>query len=698
MLRKLWDAVLVNVGRIIRLGGIVVVGVVTLTASLFVVAPKVSEIAKSHSFEIPAVTLDPLSERSYVYDRFGNQMATFVSAENRVQVKIEDVPRTVIDSVLAAEDSSFYSHDGVNARSIGRALTANIESGDVAQGGSTITQQVVKNAIVGGEQDFARKIREAVLAVELEDRYTKDEILERYLNTIYLGSGAYGVKAAAEVYFNKTDLSQITWAEGAMLAGIIRCPVSCDPFKSRSQTIARRATVLDALYSTDRITKLDRDVGKFTPLPTEPNLPQQPDDYFLEAVKQQLLDDPRLGDTPTARYNKLYGGGLRVYTTFDQGMYWQAQVARNETLPNHNGDGTFALAPAPSGARRIGTAAMAGVEPKTGAVRFLVGGPGFDRYQFDLSQSSNRQVGSTFKTFVLTEAIRQGLSPSDLIDGSGPCQIPGYPEDDPPGNFGGGRGGTGSLTSQTLKSSNCAFLRLNQIVGPERVAELATRMGITSPLHPENASMALGSDGISPLDMAAAYSVLANEGVRNAPYFIDRVEEADGEVLFAHQAAPERILDVEVARTVTDVLRQNVESGTGTNADIGLQPAAGKTGTTNGPSDVWFVGYTPQLSTSVWIGGTSDNLPLQGVGTSVTGGAIPARTWGAFMREALRGAPIEGFVEPEERTDRPERLCLQIFGGRRCPRSSIIGPDGLTAGSWGDEDDYEGDDDFDGGR
>ncbi|HEX7134292.1 MAG TPA: transglycosylase domain-containing protein [Iamia sp.] len=697
MLRKLRDAVLVNVGRVIRLGGIVVLGVMTLTASLFVVAPKLSEIAKSHSFEIPSVTLDPLSERSYVYDRFGNQMATFVSAENRDPVDIEDVPRTVIDSVLAAEDSSFYSHDGVNARSIGRALTANIESGDVAQGGSTITQQVVKNAITGGEQDFARKIREAVLAVELEDRYTKDEILERYLNTIYLGSGAYGVQAAAEVYFRK-DVEELSWAEGAMLAGIIRCPISCDPFKGRSQTIARRATVLDALYATDRITELERDVGKFTELPTEPNLPQQPDDYFLESVKQQLLDDPRLGDTPTARYNRLYGGGLRVYTTFDQGMYWQAQQARNETLPeNRNlGDGTFALEPAPNGSRRIGTAAMAGVEPKTGAVRFLVGGPGFDRYQYDLSQSSNRQVGSTFKTFVLTEAILQGIPPNSIIDGSGPCDIPGYPEDDPPGNFGGQRGGSGSLTSQTLKSSNCAFLRLNQIVGPDRVAALANRMGITTPLHPENASMALGSDGISPLDMAAAYSVLANDGVRNAPYFIDRVEEADGTVLFSHEMAPERVLPEQVARTVTDILHQNVESGTGGNADLGAQPAAGKTGTTNGPSDVWFVGYTPQLSASVWIGGTSDNLPLQGVGDSLTGGRYPADTWGTFMGYALQGAPVEEFIAPEPRMDRAERLCLPTER-RRCPRSSIIGPDRETAGSrdgFGDDDD----DEFDGGN
>lgn len=658
MLRKLRDAILVNVGRVIRLGGIVVVGVVTLAASVAVVAPRLSEITKSQSFEIPQVDLDDLPERSYIYDRFGNQMAVFVS-ENREQVQIEDVPRTVIDAVLSAEDSSFFSHHGVNARSIARALTANIESGDVSQGGSTITQQVVKNAITGGEQDFARKIREATLAVKLEQEFTKNEILERYLNTIYLGSGAYGVQAAAQVYFNK-DVDELSWAEGALLAGLIRCPVTCDPYKAPSRAAARRATVLDTLYSTHRIDKDDRDLGKLTPLPDRPHLPRQPDDYFVEYVKQQLLDDPRLGDTPTARYNRLYGGGLRVYTTFDEGMYLLAQAARNETLPNHNGDGTFQLAPNPeTGARRIGTAAMAGVEPGTGAVRFLVGGPGFDRYQYNLAISSQRQVGSTFKVFVLTQALIKGYTARDVIDGSGPCgDVPGYPEDRPPGNFGGGSGSMASLEAQTLSSSNCAFLRLNQIVDPKDVAALANRMGVTTPLHPENASMALGSDGISPLDMAAAYSVLANDGVKNPPYTIERVEESDGTEVFAHVPAPEQVVPVQVARQVTEVLEHNVENGTGTRAQLGAQPAAGKTGTTNGPSDVWFVGYTPQLSVSVWIGGTSDNLPLQGVGSSVTGGRIPAATWGTFMRSALAEVPVEQFTAPDMVRWDARILCL----------------------------------------
>jgi penicillin-binding protein 1A len=671
---KVLKVVLTNIGRLIRLALIVGAGLVTLTTAIAVAAPRIAEIAGSHRFERAGISLETLSERSYVYDRNGALLATFVAEENRVQVGLEDVPRTVVDSVLAAEDSAFYSHQGVNARSIGRALTANIESGGVAQGGSTITQQVVKNTIDEDDQDFARKVREAVLAVELEEDYTKDEILEHYVNTVYFGAGAYGVQAAAETYFRK-DVGELSWAEGAMLASIIRCPGSCDPFKSRSRASNRRNTVLDALVITGRLGRTEADLNKLVPLPTEAFEPRQPNDYFVEEVKQRLLDDERLGSTPTARYNRLYGGGLRVYTTFDQRQHLLAVQARNDNLPVSTGDGTFALPPDPlTGLTRFGTAAMAGVEPGTGAVRFLVGGPGFDRYQFDLSQQSNRQVGSTFKTFVLTAAILNGATPNDTVDGRGPCRgIPGYEkEEEPPGNFGGARGGTDTLTEQTLRSSNCSFLRLNQIVGPEKVAEVARSMGVTADLSPENGSMALGTDGISPLEMAAAYSVLANDGMRNPTYFIDRVEEADGDVVFAHRAEPERVLPTEVARQVTSVLEKNVERGTGTRAAIASgQPAAGKTGTTNNAYDVWFVGYTPQLATSVWIGATGGNVRLSfGGGGDLQGGRAPAQMWGAFMSAVTADQPIVEFTPPEPPA-RSQRLCFES-GFRRCTDPSPL--------------------------
>ena len=309
-------------------------------------------------------------------------------------------------------------------------------------------------------------------------------------------------------------------------------------------------------------------------------------------------------------------------------------------MPGNRGDGTFDLGVDTAGALVFGTLAMAGVEPSTGAVRMLVGGPGFDRYQFDLAVQGLRQPGSSFKTFVLTEAMEQGYSPNDLIDGHGPCDdIPGYPVDEPPENYGGSRGGTSTLTSQTLRSSNCAYLRLGQVVGMDKVVDLAHRMGVNSPLDAVPAA-AIGTEEVHPLDMAAAYSVLANDGLRNPAYFIDRVTDVKGRILFEHRAEPERIVSSESARLVTDVLTDNVRSGTGTRARLtNGQPAAGKTGTTQGAHDVWFVGYTPQLSVSVWMGASQGQVPLSFGGGDATGGRYPADTWGRLMNSWYRAVP-----------------------------------------------------------
>ncbi|MBV9953258.1 MAG: hypothetical protein JO291_14990, partial [Acidimicrobiia bacterium] len=405
------------------------------------------------------------------------------------------------------------------------------------------------------------------------------------------------------------------------------------------------------------------------PLPTVPNLPKAPDDYFVEEVKQQLLDDDRLGATPTARFNAVFGGGLRIYTTFDPVLQYTALLARRDSMeqvPGNRGDGTFGLSPNPlTGEDRWGTMAMAGVEPSTGAVRMLVGGPGFDQYKFDLATQGARQPGSSFKAFLLTEAMEQGYSPNDDIDGHGPCNdIPGYPVDKPPDNFGGSRGGVSTLTSQTLRSSNCAFLRLGQVLGMGKVFDLAHRMGITTPLA-DYPSAAIGGlhDGVHPLDMAAAYSVLANDGVRNPPYFVDRVTDSQGRILFEHNAAPQRVVSSESARLVTDVLVDNVRSGTGTRARLTSgQEAAGKTGTTNGASDVWFVGYTPQLAVSVWMGSPQGQVEMS-FGGGATGGRYPAYTWGLLMNSWMKQFPITPFPAPEPRYG---GTCLKMPGQESC--------------------------------
>ncbi len=649
--------------KLLRLVVILALSTVAVTGSAVVIAPYARELAVAHSSDHARISLDPLQERSYVFDRYGNKMATLFYDQNRVQVPLDRVPDTVVEAIIAVEDENFYQHKGVNVRSILRAASANLEEGGVSQGGSTITQQVVKNSIVGDDQDLKRKLREAFLAVELEEQMSKDEILERYLNTVYFGNGAYGVQAAAEVYFGK-DVEALDWVEAALLAALIRNPNDHDPFRYPTVAKERRALALRRLVDTGHLTRAAVGMLDFVPLPTQLNRPRVTGDYFVEHVRLQLLADPRLGATPSARFRTLYTGGLRIYTTYDPIAQHFARVARDATLasiPGDRGDGTFDLGPDPvTGAPRFGTGTIAAVEPGSGAVRVLLGGPGFDRYEYDINTyGGGRQPGSSFKPFVLATALEEGYSPTDLVDGTGPCgDVPGYErEEEPPENFGESRGGIATITSQTLKSSNCAFLRLGQVVGPERVADLASRMGITTPLEPAHASMAIGAQDVHPLDMAVAYSVFANDGVRQEPYFVDRVEDRQDRLLFSHEGGSERVMSTATARLVTDVLQQNVRSGTGTRARLlSGQPAAGKTGTTNGSHDVWFVGYTPQLSVSVWIGSPEGQVSLS-FGGGATGGRYPAETWGIFMSSLLEDTPIEEFAAPPSR---PGGQCIKL--------------------------------------
>ncbi len=662
--------------RILRLVVIMAVGAATVTASVVAIAPQAKGVASAHISDHARVRLDPLAERSYIYDRFGNPLATLHDEQNRVRVKLGAISREVVQAVLAVEDAHFYEHKGVNLRSIGRAFSANLEEGGVEQGGSTITQQVVKNSIVGNEKKLSRKLREAFLAVELEKQMTKDEILERYLNSVYLGNGAYGVQAASELYFGR-DAKDLGWAEASLLAALIRSPVDYDPFRNPDLSNRRRALVFRRLVEVGKLTSVQADLLTAVPLPLQPNRPRPANDYFVEQVKQQLLSDTRLGATPTARYNAVFGGGLRIYTTFDPLAQQAAKQARDATLPNNNGDGTFNLPPDPlTGKARFGTAAMAALEPRTGAVRVLVGGPGFDRYKYDLATQGSRQPGSSFKTFVLTALMEQGYSPTDLVNGRGPCaDIPGY-EEKPAQNFEGSRGGVNTILSQTLKSSNCAYLRLGQIAGLTKVADVARRMGLTTPLEPAYASMAIGAQEVHPLEMAAAYAVLANDGIKNPPYFVDRVTDVQGRILFEHRPAGERVVSEQTARLVTEVLAENVQKGTGTRAQLtNGQPAAGKTGTTQDSSDVWFVGYTPQLSLAVWMGASSGRVSLS-FGGGATGGRYPAATWGMFMNTVLKETPVQAFPAP---LPRPGGKCLRMPFARSCassytPPQSASGP------------------------
>ena len=597
------------------------------------------------------VELSRLAQRSYVYAADGSVLATLHGEENRQPIRLRDVPQHVIDAIVAVEDAGFWVHDGVDARGMLRALRVNVDAGGISQGGSTITQQLVKLDMLTADQTLDRKVEEIVLALRLEDELSKEQILSRYLNTVYFGNHAYGIQAAAETYFG-VSATELGVDQAALLAGIIRNPIVYNPVRYPDKAVERREAALDRMVAEGFLTGDQAGLYKLAPLPTELHqvLPQ-PDDYFVTAVKEQLLRDPHLGDTPEEREQAVFQGGLKVYTTFDPRAQQQAIDAREANLPLT--DGKFPAGTDPeTGDPRFGSAAIVSVDPTNGAVRSMVGGARFGDNQYNLVTQNRRNPGSAFKMFVLATILDQGNSPEDLVDGTGPCKFPnpgGTPNPYEPENFAGSRGGLGTVRTQTLRSSNCAFVRLGQLAGIDNVVDMAHTLGIKSEI-PSEVSIPLGTASLTPLEMASAYATLANDGVYNPPYLIERIDNRAGRTLTSHTPAPARAISSDTARLVTSVLQDNVRSGTGTAAQIGTgHPAAGKTGTHQGSTDAWFVGYTRQMATAVWIGGLGAQFPIVLGGSGITGGLHPASIWGDYMTAWHTGKPVEPFPGPPRR-------------------------------------------------
>jgi penicillin-binding protein 1A len=651
---------------ILRFASITAVAGVGLAGVGLALVPAFQQLGGAGSSDEAAIDLGPLDQRSYVYASDGSLLTTLQAEIDRQPVPLSEIPQHTIDAVLAVEDADFYAHEGVNIRSTLRALLRNVDEGETVQGGSTITQQVVKEELVGNDQTLDRKAREAVLARRLEELLTKDEILERYLNTVYLGNGAYGVQAGAETYFD-VGVADLDIGQSAFLAGMIANPTRFDPVRYPEASKARRDVALQRLVSVGRLTEAERTYISEAPLPAEINqFNPETQDYFVEEVKQALFDDPRLGATREERQNTVFRGGLRIYTTLDPRAQLQATAARNDVLAEIAPEGTpTGLVPIgadpDTGAPRNATGAVVSVEPGTGAVRAMVGGAGFDEDKYNVTTQGTRSGGSTFKIFVLMALLENGYLPTDSVNGGGPCtfrDIPGmFPDPYRVENFGNSGGGGGTITSQTLRSSNCAYVRLGQIVGIRNVVQQAYRMGITTPLD-EVVSMPLGTKEVHPIDMAAAVASIAADGMFHAPYYIDRVEGPDGSVLLAHEPDPRRAASVQSARLAAEVLEKNVISGTGTRARIPGQHAAGKTGTAQEASDGWFVGFTPYLATAVWIGSPADNKPVEIQGTGITGGSFPAEIWGRYMRAWHEGLEEREFEEPEASTRSSKYLRL----------------------------------------
>ena len=519
--------------KFLALGGVIFLTAVVLSVTVVALAPAARQLATAASGDpeqIDVAALDNFAVRSQVYAADGTPLATLHGPENREPVPLTSVPQPVVDAILAVEDADFYEHNGVNFRAITRAFFENVNAGGVEQGGSTITQQLVKNSLLTSERDFDRKRKEVPLAIRLEEQLSKDQILEKYLNTVYFGSGAYGVQAAAETYWG-VDVGSLGYPEAAMLAALIANPVSYDPTLHPQVAYEQRRLALERMVSLGKLTRDDADRYRTAPLPVrrcadadqskplscgDVKLPAA-DNYFVEEVKQRLLDDPVMGATREERVARLFDGGLRIYTTLEPSAQLAAEQATAQVTPQND--------------KGI-TAALVSLDNRTGAVRALVGGPGYDRSEYDVATlEPGRQTGSSFKTFVLLTALEQGNFPFDTIQGGGSFPCPGCEQNpykvDGPG---------GTLTYVTTKSSNGAFVRLGQVVGLQNVIDLAGRLGVTNPnFDPKQISMSLGTKELTPLEMASAYSAIPNGGDREPAYFVDRIEDRKGDVIYEHQ-------------------------------------------------------------------------------------------------------------------------------------------------------------------
>ncbi|HVM01779.1 MAG TPA: PBP1A family penicillin-binding protein, partial [Acidimicrobiales bacterium] len=600
--------------------------------------------------------LGEVAQNSIVYSRDGSMLAVLHAEENRSPVTLDRVPGHVVDAILDVEDERFWQHGGVNLRSTLRALVANVSSGEVVQGGSTITQQLVKNALLTPEKSVDRKVKEAVLAVRLEDRLSKEEILERYLNIVYFGNGAYGLQAAAETYFN-SRVERLTVGQAALLAGIIRNPQGYEPVKNPAVARQRRDLVVRQMVANGHLSAAEADRVRAEPVPTQVFKPlPPPNDYFVEEVKQRLLADRRLGETVQERYNAVFRGGLRIYTSLDNRLQALAEEHRNQVLP-------------PSMLRERFTSALVTVEPGTGYVRAMVAGDDFGRAKYNLATQGKRQPGSSFKIFVLLAALEAGISPNDTINGSAGCvvRVPGFAPYKP-GNYEGSRGGVMSITNATARSLNCAYARLGAIVGLDKVKDMAVNLGLPEDRIDAYPSISLGAEEVTPLEMAAAYAAIVNDGVYVPPSFVEKVVDRGGDVVFEGPQEGKRAFSVQTARVATQVMRAVVDKGTGKAARLPGRQVAGKTGTSQNHENAWFVGFTPQLSTAVWMGSPTGNQPMFVGGRRVTGGSFPARIFGAYMSAAHEGVDSVPFEPPNDRLVK-RGTYLRDKGGSSSPTS-----------------------------
>jgi penicillin-binding protein 1A len=572
-----------------------------------------------------------IGQNSFVYAADGTSLGSIPAERNRQPVALEEISPWMRRATIAVEDRRFYRHGGVDYEGIARALWRDLTEGEVVEGGSTLTQQLVRNLYISRERTVGRKLREACLAIQLNRKWSKQRILRSWLNTVYFGNRSYGVEAAAQTYFSK-HARQLNVREAALLAGLPQAPSAYDPFVNPGVALARRNTVLRSMLDNGDITPkqfrwavsssdLRLRPGKLYTTIREP--------YFFSYVRDELIDHYGA--------NTVRSGGLKVYTTINPRFQRAAEVSIGETL-NQPGD------PA---------SAVVSINPANGAIRAMTSvTPGRKGYQFNLVAQARRQAGSTFKMFVLATAVMKHIDPSSTYYVSAPFFY--QPDPNVPAwevsTYDHTYSGWTSIRDATIRSDNTVFAQLTVDVGPENVAATARRMGVRTPLLGVP-SLGLGAIAISPLDLASGYATIAGRGVYSRPMAIRKVILRDGrEDTNAGWGKPQRrrVMSEGEAYVITKILEENVLYGTGTAAALD-RPAAGKTGTTDDHADAWFAGFTPDLTTVVWVGFPQGEIPMESVhGISVSGGSFPAEIWHLYMERAVGDSSPLDWEEPSE--------------------------------------------------
>jgi penicillin-binding protein 1A len=648
-----------------KLGGCLKFFIFTITSIFLLTALIVVALTLYYINTLPTLeelTPSPIAQTSKVYALDGSLITEFHAEENREIISFNEMSPYIKDAIVAVEDKRFLEHKGVDYIRIIGAFIADLKAGELVQGASTITQQYVKNIYLSPEKTFRRKINEALIAIQLERNYTKDKILEMYLNTINFGSGTYGIEKASEIYFG-INASELDLPQSALLAGLVRAPEIYSPLNDIEKAKLRRDLVLQLMYEQELIETSQYLNALAAPITLNEKSTAGPDQfssrvapYFVDYVKQNLYNH-KFTD-----YD-VFKGGLRIYTTLDINLQQKAENAFKKVFPEE-------IEPSYS---------LVSTDPENGYIYALVGGKDYNISKFNIAIQGKRQPGSVFKVLVLMESIRQNISPNNTFNPNGPITIdmeegPDWKVD----NYGGQKFDVDqmSVVDGTINSVNVVYAQLMMEVGAENVENLCNEMEIYD--IGSNPAIALGGleTGITPLDLSKVFSTLASGGIYHQPVCILKITDSEGNVLYEYDAdkneANHRVLEKPIAYHITQILKKVIERGTGTGANIG-RPAAGKTGTTSDLRDAWFAGYTPDLVTIVWIGHPDSNQPMEPInGRVVVGGTYPADIWREFMISALEDVPVSDFDKPDEELV-DIKVCTEsnLLDTFWCPEESI---------------------------